>query len=203
MEESVSGFQVRGTWADIVEHGERITRALRNADAHTASGEPSYPDAFAEWEEWRPKLHEEIEDDISEKTAEQASVDEGEGEKAGESPDEDVQTAGEKLTKSYEKLEDDDVESAVDKADESMDHVVRAADTAGRKALRTVEETVYERVMTQLAPYYFDNVLLSANLQRVTTDDEDEFVFEVNVNDEDLKSKVSEHLTGDEVTSDR
>ena len=58
MEESVSGFKVRGTWTDIVEHGERITRALRNAGTHTASGEPSYLDAFTEWDEWRPKPHE-------------------------------------------------------------------------------------------------------------------------------------------------
>lgn len=28
MEESVSGFKVTGSWAEIVEHGERITEAL-------------------------------------------------------------------------------------------------------------------------------------------------------------------------------
>ena len=31
MEESVSGFKVRGAWGDVVEHGERITRALHEA----------------------------------------------------------------------------------------------------------------------------------------------------------------------------
>lgn len=200
MEESVSGFKVRGTWADIVEHGESITRALRDAETHTASGKPSlsYPDAFAEWDEWRPKPQDQIEDDISEKTAEQASVDEGKGEKVGESPTEDIQTAGEKLTESSEELEEDDDESTVDKADESMEHVARAADTAGRKALRKVEETVYDQVMTQIAPYYFDNELISANLEQVTTGDEEEFAFEVNVNDDDLKSEISERLTDDE-----
>ena len=51
MEESVSGFKVRGTWAEIVEHAiGGITRALRDAGTHTASDElsSSYPDAFAE-----------------------------------------------------------------------------------------------------------------------------------------------------------
>jgi hypothetical protein len=33
MEESVSGFRVRGSWGDVVEHGERITRALRDLAA--------------------------------------------------------------------------------------------------------------------------------------------------------------------------
>ncbi|MFC7009507.1 DUF5828 family protein [Halalkalicoccus salilacus] len=199
MEESISGFKVRGTWADIIEHGECITRALRDTGAHTASDNPSssYPEAFAEWDEWRPKPHEHIEDDISEKTAEQASVDEGKGEKDGESPTDDIQTAGEKLTESSEEQEDDD-ESPADKAGESMEHVARAADTAGRKALRKVEETVYDQVMTQIAPYYFDNELISANLEQVTTGDEEEFVFEVNVNDDDLKSVISERLTDED-----
>ena len=74
MEESVSGFKCRGTWADIVEHGERITRALRD---NGAEGE-----AFEEWDEWRPKSHERLGEDVNEKTAEQASVGEGDGEKA-------------------------------------------------------------------------------------------------------------------------
>ena len=205
MEESVSGFKVRGTWAEIVEHGECITRALRDAGTHTASDEPSssYPDAFAEWDEWRPKPHDQIEDDISEKTAEQASVDEGEGEKVSESPTEDIHTAGEKLTESSEELEEDDDESPIDKAGESMEHVARAADTAGRKTLRKVEETVYEQIMTQIAPYYFDNELISANLERVTTGDEEEFVFEVNVNDDNLKGGISERLTDDEDAIDQ
>lgn len=200
MEERISGFKVRGTWADIIEHGECITRALRDVETHTASGKPnsSYPDAFAEWDEWRPKPHDQLEDDISEKTAEQASVDEGKGEKVGESPTEDIQTAGEKLTESSEELEEVDDESSADKVGESMEHVARAADTAGRKALRNVEETVYDQVMTQISPYYFDNELMSANLEQVATGDEEEFVFEVNVNDDDLKSVVSERLTDED-----
>ena len=105
MEESVSGFKRRGTWQEIVEHGERITRALREADVE---GE-----AFDEWNEWRPKSHERLGEDVSEKTAEQASVGEGEGEKAGKEPDEDLRTAGEKLSESYERVEKGDTERAV------------------------------------------------------------------------------------------
>jgi hypothetical protein len=203
MEESISGFKVRGTWGEVVEHGERITRALRDVDVHRPDGDPSYPDAFSEWDEWRPKSHERIEDDVSEKTADQASVQEGQGEKAGKGPDEDIRTAGEKLTESYEKLDEDDAGGAVDKWGESIDYVARAADSAGRKALRTVENTVYQRVMTQLAPYYFDNELISANLQRSTRSEEEVFVFEVNVNDDTLKTQVSDRLAEYEDEIDR
>ncbi|MFC7044029.1 DUF5828 family protein [Halobacteriaceae archaeon GCM10025711] len=200
MEESISGFKIRGSWGAVVEHGERITRALRDVadDVIDEDESPEFRpllegDAFEEWDEWRPKSHERLSRDVSEKTAEQAHVNEGEGERAGKNPDEDLQTAGEKLTESYEKLEDDDTKGAVERWQDSIDYVTRAADTAGRKALRKVEDTVYQRVMTQFTPYYFDNELVSANIQRVRGED-DEFVFEVNVNNDDLKDRVRDRL---------
>ncbi|WP_435076344.1 DUF5828 family protein [Halococcus sp. AFM35] len=187
MEESISGFKERGGWNDIVEHGERITQALVEFEA---DGE-----AFDEWDDWRPKSHERLDEDVNEKTAEQASIEEGEGERAGKNPNEDLKSAGEKLSQSYANIDDPD--EAVDSWGESLEYVARAADSAGRKAVRTVEGTVYKNVMTQVAPYYFDNELVSANLKRTESAREGEYagyVFEVNVNDDDLKDEVSERL---------
>jgi len=196
MEESISGFKTRGDWGDVVEHGERITLALRETGADD--------DAFYEFDEWRPKSHERIDEDVSAKTAEQASISEGEGERAGKTPGDDLQTAGEKLTESYEKVEENDTESAMESWGESIEHVARAADSASRKALRTVEDAVYRKVMTQVAPYYFDNELVSANIQEVGRGDDGEtFVFEVNVNDDELKSEVSDILAEYESEIDR
>ncbi|AQL42810.1 hypothetical protein BV210_08840 [Halorientalis sp. IM1011] len=201
MEESVSGFKQRGRWVDVVEHGERITRALTDL-AEDPDVDAVDEDALADFDDWRPKTDERLDDHVNEKTAEQASVDEGEGEKAGQDPDEDLQKAGEKLSESYEKL-DDDPDEAVDKWGESIDYVARAADSAGRKALRAVEGAVYKKVMTQIAPYYFDNELVSANLQRVGRGEAPEYVFEVNVNDDDLKIRVSNKLADYESSVDR
>jgi hypothetical protein len=198
VEESVSGFKTRGGWVEVVEHGERIVRAVKDlAD----EGESVDDEALAEFDEWRPKSHERLDEDVNEKTADQASVTEGEGEQAGKDPDEDLQTAGEKLSESYENLEDPD--EAVDKWGESIDYVARAADSAGRKAVRTVEDAVYRNVMTRIAPYYFDNELFSANLQRVEDDDRPEYIFEVNVNDDDLKIRVSNKLADYEESVER
>jgi hypothetical protein len=189
MEESISGFKIRGEWGDVVEHGERITRALREA------GVDPDDEAFEDWDEWRPKAHERLSRDVNRKTAEQASVGEGAGERAGKGPDEDLREAGEKLSESYEKVDEGDSEAAVESWQDSLDYVARAADSAGRKAIRAVEGTVYRKVMTQLAPYYFDNELVSANIQKTTRGDaEPEFVFEVNVNDDELKAAVSDRL---------
>jgi uncharacterized protein YoxC len=197
MEESVSGFSERGSWGDIVEHGERLTRAIR--DVRRARDDVDVPDdALADWDEWRPKQHERLDEDVNEKTAEQASVREGVGEREGVGPDEDLKNAGDKLAKSYEQL--DDPGDAVEDARKSVNYLARAADSAGRKALRKVEGAVYKNVMTQIAPYYFDNELVSANVQRVGTDD---YAFEVNVNDDDLKIHVSNQLADYEQSVDR
>ncbi|MXR51465.1 hypothetical protein GRX03_07590 [Halovenus sp. WSH3] len=196
-EESVSGFKCRGSWVETVEHGERITRALQElAEEYDVDDE-----ALAEFEEWRPKAHERLDEDVNEKTAEQASVNEGKGEQEGKDPDEDLQTAGEKLAESYENLDEPD--EAVGKWGESIDYVARAADSAGRKAMRKVEGTVYKNVMTQMSPYYFDNDLISANLQRVGRGEGGEYVFEVNVNDDDLKIRVSNKLADFDSEVDR
>ncbi len=153
IEESVSGFKTKGGWVDVVEHGERITQSLKDI----ASGETVDEDALSEFDEWRPKSHERLDEDVNEKTAAQASVSEGQGEKAGKEPNEDLQTAGEKLSESYQKVDEGD--EALERWSESIGYVARAADSAGRKALRKVEDTVYRNVMTQIAPYYFDNDL--------------------------------------------
>lgn len=184
VEETLSGFKERGTWADVVEFGERVTRALRTSGASEEGVE--------EFDEWRPKAHERMDEEVSEKTADQASVSEGAGEAAGEAAEEDLQTAGEELSESYKKLEEADTESAVERWRNSMGYVARAADTAGRKALRTVEESVYRTVMTQVAPYYFDNDVVSANLSRVRS--QEEFVLEVNITDDEQKDAVAAEL---------
>lgn len=195
VEESVSGFKIRGSWVDVVEHGERITRALKDL---ANEGEEVDESALEDWDDWRPKADERLDEDVSEKTAAQASVGEGTGEKAGKTPDEDLKTAGEKLAHSYEQLEEPS--DAIEDWRESITYLARAADSASRKAIRKVEDSVYQNVMTQVSPYYFDNELVSANLRRIRPDD---YVFEVNVNDDDLKIHVSNKLADYEQTVDR
>jgi hypothetical protein len=197
VEESVSGFKVRGSWGEIVEHGERITRALKDL---RGDERPVDAELLEEWDEWRPKADERLGEDVSEKTAEKASISEGEGEKAGKAPDEDLKTAGEKLSESYDRLENPS--EAVSEWRKSINYVARAADSATRKAIRKVEGEVYEKVMTQMSPYYFDNELVSANLDRANAESGD-YVFEINVNDDDLKIRVSNKLADYEQSVDR
>ena len=66
MEERVSGFRGRGSWADVVDHGDRITRALRAAGVDET--------ALTAWEGWRPKAEDRLEAEVSERTVEEATL---------------------------------------------------------------------------------------------------------------------------------
>lgn len=194
MEESVSGFKQRGGWVAAVEHGERITEALQDAGAE---GE-----AFDEWDEWRPKAHERLREDINEKTVDHVGVSEGVGEEAGTTPREDVGAAGGELGDSVSELTEGDFADAGKEGRDAIEYTVRAADSAARKAVRAVETPIYRHIMTSVSPYYFDNELVSANIER-TRDVDDRYVFEVNVNDDDLKDAVRDRLEAYDEEVDR
>ncbi|ERH08791.1 MAG: hypothetical protein J07HX64_00540 [halophilic archaeon J07HX64] len=127
MEESVSGFKTRGGWVKIVEHGERITHALQQyaEECSLRRGRPHRVRRLAAEKSRAPRRGRQQEN----RTA--GPPQEGKGEQAGKNPDEDLQTAGQKLAESYESLDDPD--EAVSKWGESIDYVARAADSAGRK----------------------------------------------------------------------
>ena len=185
MEERVSGFEEQGDWVDIVEHGKRITTALQDVGCSE--------EAIDEFDEWRPKVDERLRSDMRKKTAEQAHVEEGPGENANQSPKEDLQKAGEELADAYDHL--DNREKATEEWVESLRYVVRSADSVGRKAIRSFEDTIYIRLMTRLSPLYFDNSLISANLRRRGRMRRDNMYFlEVNVNDDELKKAVRGRL---------
>lgn len=181
--ESVSGFKIVGDWGEIVEHGERVAFALEELE----SGD-EYDEALTEYNEWRPKASEDINKDVSEKTAKKASVKKNKVEEKGKKPSDELGEAKEKLSDTVNKMEEPD--EAVDTWSSSIKHITLATDTFIRKTLRSTEEFVYQRFMTLISPYYFDNELVSANLSEKDT----EFVFEINVNDDDMKSDVSDKL---------
>lgn len=193
MKKGISGFIVEGGWSDVVEHGERITVALRDVGY---SGK-----ALEEWDDWRPKAHERLGKDVREKTAKYAHLKDGPGERANQTPVDDVQEAGNELTDAYERL--DNMDKALARWRASVRYLGRAADSTGRKAVRTVEDVVYKRVMTRTSPFYFDNELVSANIRQSNQANGLVYAFEVNVNDDDLKAVVSDRLETFENEVDR
>lgn len=180
--ESVSGFKLEGNWVDIVAHGERISQALADIE----SVERDFDDDFSDYNEWRPKFDENMSDDISEKTAEKASMEKDGIEEDAGSPTEEVKEAGKHMTEGSK-----DVDEAVIEMKTSFFYLARALAVLAKRSMRNSEEMVYENVMTVLSPYYFDNELISANLKKKS---DEEYSLEINVNDDDLKSRVSDKM---------
>lgn len=188
-EVSVSGFQVEGKWSDIVEHGEKIAYALKQIGI-----DDNIEEEFNEYNDWRPKASENLNEDVQNKTAEKASIDDS----GDESPKDSMKKAGEEIVDSYKNA--NKPKKMVSKWGDSARYTAKGVGTIGKKILKGTEETVYKNMMTSVSPYYFDNKLISANL---TSKSESEYVFEVNINEDELKHKVQDKLEEYEEKYDR
>ncbi len=153
-------------------------------------GHEDYRDAVREWEAWRPRIAESL-DDVRPRTAEQASVVKGEGERRGRPPTADLERAGTALVAPSDHAHVS--ESLFERLVEASRLFARALDTGVRSTVRVAEETIYRHVMTRLAPCYFDNRVVSANLERSAIG-KDDYRFEININNDELKAEVSETL---------
>lgn len=73
---------------------------------------------------------------------------------------------------------------------------------AGKKLFSKFEEAVYEKVMGKVGHQYFDNDLISAHIERISSKltgkkpDEDQYLLEIDVHPSKLKDEVREVLLG-------
>lgn len=188
MEERISGFRICGKWGDAVTLGNQITQALKNIGANN-----EYEKEFKEWNEWRPKLDERLSNEINEKTAEKASVNKGVAEKDGKDISDNLDEANNKLQNTVTDIKQDnrDTKNATKNLKKAIGETLYAADTTSRMLFRLFETSIYQRVMTVMAPYYFDNQLISANIKKTKNE---EYMFEVNVSDDEMKNEVRNEL---------
>lgn len=195
MKQGISGYQVEGTWDQVVDHGDAISEVLHDlgATSHPRMDRADYDQALSEWDSWRPRSGESLDEDVRERTAVLASVEPGEGERRGASPARDLKLAGRVLVEGPDQIPDGGATEFFARIAEAGRLSLRAADTGFRKLFRNAEEVVYLHVMTRVSPCYFDNRVVSANLQR-TPGADDAYRFEININNDDLKDTVSDRL---------
>lgn len=168
--QSVSGYSVEGSWSDIVEMGERLVFALDNSQDIE-----KFSEELKEFNRWRPKVHESLDPDIKSKTSKKASLD----------------------IKSSENTQSEYFRNMIQSGKsclfrDCLKQFYNILRSFPRKAFRKTEMFVYEDVMTQISPYYFDNRLVSANIDKI---DVGQYHLEVNVNNDEIKSQVTENLS--------
>ncbi len=180
MKENISGFKVQGGWNGVVDHGKKISNALED--------EGIEGEKLEDWDEWRPKLNEDIED-ITEKTVKKASIKKNTIEKKENGLGKEVEKTKEKLTESVDSLKENNKKQATNKITDTLNHFKDTIITISRMTVRKTERLVY-RLMTKFTPYYFDNQLVSAELKKKRQD----YTFEININNDDLKTKIQEKI---------
>lgn len=192
-EETIGGYKITGTWSDIVEHGERLSAAIRRVlrrreeAGESISEEQSH---LEEFDEWRPKSEDHTKE-ISERTAEKASVEEGPAEKAGKTVKDSVDDAQNKMKETVDSASNLEPNGVKENATETVTHTQEATDSLFRKTLRWFEEHVYEHVMTLISPYYFDNELINANL---TDKRGEKYGLEINIADDSIRDDVRDEM---------
>lgn len=197
MEKGISGFQVDGSWDQIVDHGDRISRILHElgASAHPRMSRGAYDDALAEWDRWRPRPADSLDEDLRPRTAKQASLNPKNGDHGTEAALQDLGRAWRALLDGPERIPDGGASAWLSRLTEATRLSSRAVATGVQHAAKSAEEAVYLHVMTQLSPCYFDNRVVSANLERQPGSDA--YSFEININSDELKDRVGTEIDAD------
>lgn len=194
MEDSVSGFRITGSWDDVVEHGERITAAVRRVVKRKEEVEgremESVVQEIDDFGDWRPKVDDK-EDTMSNRTAEKASVGEGTLEKENKTVQETAAEAQADMKEAVDSATKLDTEETQEKLNESVVRTGQMTDSFFRRVLRWFEERVYKHVMTQISPYYFDNQLINANF---TEHSKKKYTLEISIADDEIRDCVREEM---------
>ncbi|MFP4002005.1 MAG: DUF5828 family protein [Candidatus Natronoplasma sp.] len=168
-----SGLELEGDWREICEFCSELEVAM---EKYLESKEE-----IDEFEEWMP--HEEDSDeDMKLKTAEEAAVKERNIERDFEGAKEELNKAGKNMAKSVE-----DIRNGVSPSKDLKEALVEIEKVLGVESLRSlrkIEETIYERLMLKLNPYYFDTEDFSVNLERKNKGG---YCLSINVTDESLR----------------
>ncbi len=168
-----SGLKFEGDWEEICDFSEKLEEVM---DKYLED-----KDEIEDYDDWRPK-EKDTEDDVKEKTAEEAAVKEKNIEKDFEGAKEELGEAEEKLADSVH-----DVLNGIDPSYDLKEALLKIEKVVGVESVRSIrkiEETIYKKLMLKFNPYYFDREDFSVNLERKK---DHHYVLTINVTDEKLR----------------
>lgn len=173
-----SGLKFEGCWKEICDFSQELEEMM---EKYLQSEEE-----IDEFEEWRPHLKD-SDEEMKDKTAEKATVDEKKIEKNFEGVKKELDEAEEKLLESIEDIRDG-IDPCKD-LKEALLEVEKVMGVESIRSLRTIEKTIYKRLMLKMNPYYFDTSDFSVNLEIKRNSI---YCLRVNVTDENLREHLQE-----------
>ncbi len=180
MDKTNAGLEFEGRWKDIC----IFARTFEKVIEENAPNEQS----IEKYHCWRPR-EEEDEKDLSEKTAENACMDEKKVEKKYNGAKEELASAGEKIKKGV-----NGEEAPTENIKEASKKVERLVGAESIKSIRKFERMIYEEVMLRFNPYYFDTEHFSVNLEEISNGGEEKYKLTINIPDEELRETVRNEL---------
>ncbi len=186
MEITNTGLKIVGDWEEICSFSRRVSKIIKE---YSEKKKTSDMKSAEEFDEWRPR-EEEDKDDLKKKTVEKASLKEKKVEKDFEGAKKEFSKATEKMEESVkEAVNGEDPGNNLKEASEGIGKIIEAESF---KSIRKMEEAIFEKIMLNFSPYYFDTEKLSINLKR--NKKEKEYVLTVNVLDEELKKYMQDKV---------
>lgn len=178
-----SGIKVEGNWEDICDFARDLEGILKESYERKDYAE-NMDDSIENYKDWRPR-EEEDEEDITKKTAEEASMEEKDVENDFKGTDEELKSAGKKVKDSISRATDEK-RSATAELKEASKCINRLVGCKSIKSLRKMEKAIYEQVMLKFNPYYFDTEYFSVNLEEKN----DYYLLTVNIPEEKLRENI-------------
>lgn len=182
-----SGIKVEGNWEDICGFARDLEGILKESYERKDYAE-NMGDSIENYNDWRPR-EEEDEEDITKKTAEEASMEEKDVENDFKGTDEELKSAGKKVKDSISRATDEK-RSATAELKEASKCINRLVGCKSIKSLRKMEKAIYEQVMLKFNPYYFDTEYFSVTLEEKN----DYYLLTVNIPEEKLREKIKKGL---------
>lgn len=188
MQETVCGVRFEGEWEELANKGKAVTKALEEAAPDR--------DDIEEWEQWRPRASESMDEDHREKTVEHNTMGEDQVKPHDTDPTEDAGEAVEEVSGAVAEMSKGRVRRASGRLAASIHRAGRSIHTATKAGFQRFEAAVYHHIMTRTNPHYFDSDLVSASVSAkgAPFGEKDTYELTVNINDQERVDKFRDTI---------
>lgn len=176
-----AGVRKKGSWKEVADFGEAVEEAMEEAGMDEES--------VRRFQNWRPK-EEEAENDMREKTVDQAAIDEKTVEEE-ENGVKDLKDASYKAAEAAGKtVRRENPEQEIKEA--SRDAVLPFLSNTIR-LLRDLEQDIYSKIMLKFNPFYLDTDDFTVDFRS----NGGGYEMDVSVQGKDSREKIQEELSGE------
>ncbi|MFW5928550.1 MAG: DUF5828 family protein [Thermoplasmatota archaeon] len=179
-----AGVRYIGEWGEICDFADYLNELIKRYVDNSKDVE--------NYEKWKP--HEkEGEKELSDRTAENASLKETKIEKKFNGTKEELNEARENIVGSVKEVTNGkDPRCKIKKASKKIGRTMGAKSV---ESIRSLEKQIYKKIMLQVNPFYFDTENFSVNVEK--NNGSDLYTLTLNIPDEKIRDRIQEKIKKD------